>query len=198
MPARWVLLLLLLLSPLLAVGTASADGTVYRAIGCGGYVFVSAPSGYSMLVTDGGGVKDGDSLSGNVEQIGHPALYDTTAGRALFGQVAERRLTKGEADQRIAIRCRSPLGDTLASGYVSRAAGCGNKIFVNTPQGYAVLERIAGGIVADGDTLSGNFNRPGQATVEDRQAGSRLVVFVEDLWLPKSAAERKMAASCRR
>ena len=69
---------------------------------------------------------------------------------------------------------------------------------MNTPQGYAVLERIAGGVVADGDTLTGNFNRPGRATVQDRQSNSSLVVFVEDLWLSKSATERKMTASCRR
>jgi len=81
---------------------------------------------------------------------------------------------------------------------VSRTAGCGNKIFVNTPQGYAVMERISGGVVADGDTLVGNFDRPGRATMKDRQSGSSLVVFVEDVYLSKSAAERRMTASCQR
>jgi len=61
-----------------------------------------------------------------------------------------------------------------------------------------VLERIAGGVVADGDTLTGNFNIPGRTTVEDKQSASSSVVFVEDLWLSKSAVQRKRRASCRR
>lgn len=197
MPVRGALFLFAL--PLLFAAAARADGTVYRANGCGDYIFVSAQSGFSVLLADGGGgVKDGDSLSGDVERIGHPILFDSTAGRSVFARVAERRLTQAEIVQRVALRCHSPLAAAFTSGYVSRAAGCGSKIFVNTAQGFAVLERIAGGIVADGDTLSGNFNRPGQATVEDKQSGSRLVVFVEDLWLSKSAVERKMTASCHR
>jgi hypothetical protein len=190
---------LLLLLPLIGAGPAHADGTVYRASGCGDRIYVATRAGYSVLLTDGAsGVKDGDALRGDVETIGHPILFDTSAERSVFGEVAERQLTLSDVTRRVAAHCRSPLGETIASGYVSRAAGCGSRIFINTPQGYAVLERIAGGIVADGDTLVGNFNRPGQATVEDRQSGTSLVVFVEDLWLPRSAAERKIAASCRR
>ncbi|HEX3861517.1 MAG TPA: hypothetical protein VHY35_07475 [Stellaceae bacterium] len=177
---------------------ARADGTIYRASGCGDYLYVSTATGYSELVSSGTtGIKDGDTVTGNVERIGQPVLFDQTAGRSLFARVAEQHLTLAEVTQRIAIRCRSPLGDALTSGYVSRAEGCGNKVFVNTAQGYAVLEQIAGGTIADGDTLTGNFNKPGRATVTDQQSATTLVVFVEDLWLSKSAAERKMNASCR-
>lgn len=183
----------------LLAAPAHADGTVFRASGCGEYIFVSSASGFSVLRTDGGaGVKDGDQLRGDVEQIGRPTLFDQNLGRTVLAQVAERRLSQAEINQRIAVRCRSPLGDRPVSGYVARAADCGNKIFVNTPQGYAVLARISGGVVADGDTLTGNFSRPGRTTVQDRQSNSTLVVFVEDLWLSRSAAERKMSASCRR
>jgi hypothetical protein len=162
-------------------------------------VFVSAASGFSVLRTDGGfGIKDGDALRGDVEHIGHPTLFDQNLGRSVFGRITEVHLTRGEINQRIAVHCRSPLGDRPISGYVSRASDCGNKIFVNTPEGYAVLERLAGGIVAEGDTLTGNFNRPGRATVQDKESGTSLVVFVADIWLSKSAAERKIAASCRR
>lgn len=196
--AKALLLLLPVLLLLLPAASARADGTVYRASGCGDRVYVVTQSGYAVLLTDSAGIKDGDSLTGDLDRIGNPVLFDTTAGHSVFGQVSEHRLTKGEITSRIAAHCRSPLGDSYASGYVSRASGCGSKIFVNTAQGYAVLQRIAGGVVADGDTLVGNFNRPGQATVEDRQSGSRLVVFVEDLWLPKSAADRKITASCHR
>ncbi len=197
MPVRFALILIAL--PLLFATAARADGTVYRASGCGDYVFVSTLSGFSVLLTDrGGGIKDGDKLQGEVERIGHPLLFDTTAGRTVFAQVAELHLTNAEVRQRVAARCRAPLAETFTTGYVSRASGCGSKIFVNTPQGYAVLERIAGGVVVDGDTLAGNFNRPGRATVEDRQSGSSLVIFVEDLWLSKSAVERRMTASCRK
>jgi hypothetical protein len=188
-----------ILAALLFAAPACADGTVYRASGCGEYIFVSTGSGFSVLRSDGGvGVKDGDNLRGDVERIGHPSLFDQNLGRSVFAQIAEVRLSQAEITQRIAVRCRSPLGDRPVSGTVSRAADCGTKIFVSTPQGYAVLERISGGVVADGDTLTGNFSRPGRATVQDRQSGGSLVVFIEDLWLSKSAAERKMAASCRR
>jgi len=184
---------------LLGAAPARADGTAFRANGCGDYLFVSSATGFSVLRTDSGhGVKDGDALHGDVETIGHPILFDTTAGRSVFAQVAERHLTQAEITQRIAIRCRAPLGQSYSSGSVTRAAGCGSKIFVNTPQGYAVLQRVSGGVVADGDTLTGNFNRLGRVTVRDAQSGANLVVFVEDLWLSASAAARKVAQSCVR
>jgi hypothetical protein len=85
----------------------------------------------------------------------------------------------------------------LTSGQVERADGCRGKIFVNTPQGYAVLELLSGGIVANGDTLSGEFNRPGRATVRNPQTGGEFVVFVDDFQLPKSAEARKVAENCR-
>jgi hypothetical protein len=190
---------LLLLAAFGLAAPARADGTVYRARGCGDTIFVLSTNGFSVLQTDAGqGVKDGDELRGNVEQIGHPILFDQTLGRSVFALVAERHLTRSEVTERINARCRSAYGDVARSGYVSRAAGCGNKIFVNTPQGYAVMERISGGVVADGDTLVGNFDRPGRATMQDRQSGSSLVVFVEDVYLSKSAVERRMTASCQR
>jgi hypothetical protein len=190
---------LLLLAVLGCAASARADGTVYRAQGCGDLVFVSSSTGFSVLQTDAGqGIKDGDELRGNVEQIGHPVLFDQTLGRSVFGLVTERHLTRSEVTQRIDARCRSRMGDIARSGYVSRAAGCGSKIFVNTPQGYAVLDRISGGVVADGDTLVGDFTRPGRATLQDRQSGSTIVAFVEDVYLSKSAVERRMTANCQR
>lgn len=177
---------------------AHADGTVFRAQGCGDYIFVSSGTNYSILLSSGAsGVKDGDEVRGDVDHIGHPVLFDATAGRSLFAQVAERNLTRAEVAQRIAARCRAPSGEVIISGFVSRASGCGRKIFVNTPKGYVVLEQLAGGIVADGDTLAGPLDHPGRITVEDRQSGSRLLVFVDDLWLSKSAVGRKMTQSCR-
>ena len=190
---------MLLIAALAGVAPARADGTVYRAQGCGDTIFVQSANGFSVLQTDAGqGIKEGDQLRGNVEQIGHPTLFDETLGRSVFAIVAERHLGRAEVTARIAARCRSPAGDVTRSAYVSRAAGCGNKIFVNTPQGYAVMERISGGVVADGDTLVGDFTKPGRATVQDRQSGSTLVVFVEDVYLSRSAAERRMTASCQR
>jgi hypothetical protein len=190
---------LLVFATLAAVAPALADGIVYRAQGCGDTIFVSTQTGFSVLQTDAGqGIKDGDQLRGNVEQIGHPILFDQTLGRSVFAIVAERHLTRAEVTARISARCRSPSGDVTRSAYVSRAAGCGNKIFVNTPQGFAVMERISGGVVADGDTLVGNFTRPGRATVQDRQSGSMLVVFIEDVYLSNSAAQRRMTADCQR
>jgi hypothetical protein len=59
-----------------------------------------------------------------------------------------------------------------------------------------VLERLAGGLVYVGDTLTGDFSRAGRATVKDHQTGADLVVFVDDFQLPKSAAQRKIIASC--
>jgi hypothetical protein len=191
--------LLPLLALLALVGTAYADGTVYRVSGCGEYLFVSSESGYSVLVTNGGsGVKEGDVLVGDVERLSQGVLFDRTAGVTVFARVDDRRLTDSEIGPRIAVRCQSPLGHTLISGSVSRTSGCGSKIFVDTPQGYAILERLSGGIVADGDTVQGDFNRPGRATIEDRQSGSSSTVFVADLWLSKAAIQRAITASCRR
>ena len=177
---------------------ARGDGTVLRASGCGDYLFVSTANAFSVLRGNTQGVKDGDMLQGNVEQIGQSVLFDQTAGRSVFAQVSELHLTQPEITQRIAVRCRASLGATVTSGNVSRANGCDSKIFVNTPQGYAVLERISGGVVGDGDTLSGNFNRPGRITVRDQQSDSTLTVFVDDLWLSASAVQRKIAQSCQR
>jgi hypothetical protein len=190
---------LLLVAALAGATPARGDGTVYRAQGCGDTIFVSSPSGFSVLRTDAGqGIKEGDQLRGNVEQIGHPMLFDETLGRSVFAIVAERHLSRADVTARIAARCRSPSGDIVRSAHVSRAAGCGNKIFVDTPQGFAVMERISGGVVADGDTLVGDFTKPGRATVQDRQSASTLVVFIEDVYLSRSAAERRMTASCQR
>jgi len=189
---------LLLAGVVAGAASARADGTVYRAQGCGDTIFVSSSTGFSVLQTDAGqGLKEGHELRGNVEQIGHPVLFDQTLGRSIFALVAERHLSRAEVTARIAARCRSPTGDISRSAYVSRTTGCGNKIFVNTPEGYVVMERISGGVVADGDTLVGNFTRPGRATLQDRQSGSTLVIFVEDVYLSKSAAERHMTASCQ-
>jgi hypothetical protein len=60
-----------------------------------------------------------------------------------------------------------------------------------------VLERLAGGIVAVGDTLDGNFNKAGRATVRNPQTGAEIVVFVDDYQLPKSAEMRKVGESCK-
>jgi hypothetical protein len=196
---RMLRLLVSLVALLAFVGSAHADATVYRASGCGEYLFVTSETGYSVLVTNGGsGIKEGDVLVGDVERLSQGVLFDRTAGVTVFARVDDRRLNESEIAPRIAVRCKSPLGHTLISGDVDRTSGCGSKIFVNTPQGYAILERLSGGIVADGDTVEGDFNRPGRATIEDRQSGSSLTVFVDDLWLSKAAAQRAITASCRR
>lgn len=196
MPARYALVLLLL--ALFGAAPAHADGTVYRADGCGDYLFVQTTTGISVLRGDTEGIKEGDALQGNVEQIGMVDLFDQTAGRAVFAQVSQIHLTQADAVPLVSVRCRSPLTEATTSGYVSRASDCGSKIFVNTPQGYAVLERIAGGEVADGDSLTGNFNRPGRSTMHDNQSNSDVIVFVDDLWLSASAAQRKIAQSCQK
>lgn len=184
---------------LLSALPARGDGTVFRAAGCGEHIFVQSSPGFSVLRVDSTiGVKEGDQLRGDVDRLGTPTLFDQRLGRSVFAQVIERRLSQTEVNQRIAARCRSAFGDRPVHGYVLRAAGCGSKIFISTPQGFAVLSRIAGGNVADADTLVGSFNRPGRATVEDRQSGSTLVVFIEDLWLSRSAIDRKISASCQR
>ncbi len=191
--------LLALAAILVVAAPAWADGTVYRAQGCGDYIFVSTLTGFSVLESSASsGVKDGDELHGNVADIGQPLLFDTTSGRSVFARVAELNLSRTEVTQRIAVRCRAASGEVVVSGYVSRSTGCGNNIFVNAPKGYAILERIAGGEVADGDTLSGPLDRPGRITVEDKQSHSTLVVFVKEVWLSKSAVGRKMAAFCHR
>src|SRR5580704_2204413 len=183
---------------LLAAAPAYADGTVLRAKGCGDTIFVASENGYSVLAGAGQGVAgDGDKLVGEVDRIGFASFYDPKSGSRFSASIDERGLSKAEVNQRIAASCRSQTAYGETSGQVERAAGCGNKIFVSTAQGYAVLERLAGGIVAVGDTLNGNFNKAGRATVRNPQTGAEIVVFVDDFQLPKSAEMRKVGESCK-
>ena len=186
--------------PMLAIAApASADGTVTRATGCGDKIYAAGVNGFAVLVASGPGtVADGDELKGDFEKIGHVVLFDRTSGRSVSAVVEERGLDKPQIERRIATNCRSLVANTFVSGKVERTEGCGNKIFVDTPKGIAVLERIAGGVVSTGDILTGNFNRPGRATVQVRQTSGTMTVFVEDFQLSRSAAQRKMDASCRR
>jgi hypothetical protein len=191
-------LLFAALALLAAAMPALADGTVLRAQGCGDKVFVATENGYSVLVaSQHDAANDGDRLVGSTDGLGFQSFYLPQSGRRFSASVDERQLTKSEIAARIAASCRSAAGDTVTSGQVERVAGCGNKIFVNTDQGYAVLERLAGGLVYVGDTLTGNFSRAGRTTVRDHQTNADLVVFVEDFQLPKSAAQRKITESCR-
>ena len=181
-----------------ATAPAVADGTVLRAEGCGDKVFVTTENGYSVLVANqSDAANDGEKLMGNTDNLGFFSFYLPQSGRRFSASVDERGLSKSEVTTRIAASCRSARGNHLTSGQVERAAGCGNKIFVNTAEGYAVLERLAGGVVTAGDTLTGDFSRAGRTTVRDHQSNADLVVFVDDFQLPKSAAQRKIAASCR-
>jgi hypothetical protein len=175
-----------------------ADGTVFRAKGCGDKVFVATEDGYAMLAGGPpGAVADGDRLVGATDKFGFAQFYLPDSGRRFSASVDARGLSKAEVATRVATSCRAVGGERLTSGQVERAAGCGNKIFVNTDEGYAVLERLAGGVVSAGDTLVGNFSRAGRTTVKDRQTNAELVVFVDDFALAKSAAQRKITESCK-
>jgi hypothetical protein len=196
MTIRTVILAALAL--LASAAPALADGTVLRAKGCGGKVFVSTDQGYSVLAaTEIGVADDGDKLVGKTDTIGYQPFFIAPAGRHFSASVEETGLSKSEVTGRIAASCRSAAAERLISGQVERSTGCGNKIFVNTDQGYAVLERLAGGLVYPGDTLVGDFTRAGRTTAKDRQTGAELTVFVDDFELPKSAAQNKITQSCR-
>jgi hypothetical protein len=179
------------------IAPALADGTVLRGRGCGDKVFVATENGYSVLVANqSDAADDGETVMGNTDNLGFFSFYLPQSGRRFSASVDERGLSKSEVTTRIAASCRSASGSHVTSGQVERAAGCGNRIFVNTAEGYAVLERLAGGVVTAGDTLTGDFSRAGRTTVRDHQSNTDLVVFVEDFQLPKSAAQRKIAANC--
>lgn len=176
---------------------AFADGTVLRAKGCGDRIFVKGESAYSVLIaSQRDAADDGDTIVGDIDRIGFASFYDSKSGRRFSASVDERGLDKSVIATRIAASCRSQTAYNLTSGQVEHASGCGNKIFVNTPQGYAILERLSGGMIANGDTLTGDFNRAGRATVKNLQTGTEYVVFVDDFQMPKSAAARKIAESC--
>jgi hypothetical protein len=178
--------------------TAHADGSVFRAKGCGDKIFVAGENGYSVLVTSEPGlVGDTDKLVGDTDKIGFGSFLVTRTGRRFSASIDERGLDKSEVIQRAAASCHAAVSSAMTSGQVEHAAGCGTKIFVDTPQGYAVLELLAGGIIAVGDTLNGDFNKAGRATVKNPKTGAEYVVFVDDYQLPKSAEARKVAESCR-
>lgn len=187
-----------ILALLAAAAPAFADGTVLRTKGCGDKVFVSTDNGYSVLhATELGVVDDGDKVVGKTDTIGYQSFFIPQSGRRFSAMVDETGLSKSEVTVRVASSCRTASAERLVSGQVERAAGCGNKIFVNTDEGYAVLERLAGGLVYPGDTLTGAFTRAGRTTAKDRQTGAELIVFVDDFELPKSTAQRKITESCR-
>lgn len=194
--------LALLAAALLAAPTPGrADGTVVRAKGCGDKIFVSTVgTNFSVLTATGSnsGIADGDLLVGDVEKIGFSMLYDRNAGRSVTAIVEDHQLDRAHINQRIAIACRTAVSSAFANGTVSRANGCGNKIIVNSEKGYAILERLSGGIVAEGDQVSGDFNQAGRATIKDEQTGGILTVFVDDFQLSRSAAGRKIPTLCHR
>lgn len=186
------------LALLAAAGPAWADGSVLRAKGCGDKVFVATENGYSVLeATELGVADDGDKLVGKTDTLGYQSFFIAPAGRQFSASVDETGLSKSEITARIAASCRSASAERIVSGQVERSTGCGNKVFVNTDEGYAVLERLAGGLVYPGDTLTGDFTRAGRTAAKDRQTGADLTVFVDDFDLPKSAAQRKITESCR-
>lgn len=181
----------------LAAWPARADGTAFRAAGCGDKLFVTSLNGFSVLTGIGGsGVADKDELIGKVDGIGHTQIFDKTKGFNFSANVEEARLSREAVMPKVAVSCRGQYVNGLASGQVVRSDGCGNRIFVSAPQGFAVLDRLAGGMVGKDDELTGDFNKPGRATVKDKQTGSTLTVFVEDYRLSRAAADRKMTALC--
>lgn len=182
----------------LATTPALADGTVFRAKGCGDRIFVASEDHYSVLVGGTPGVaQDGDKLVGDIDKFGFSQFYLPDSGRRFAASVEARGLSRAEIATRIATSCRAVGGERLTSGHVERAAGCGNKIFVSTSEGYAVLERLSGSLVSRGDTLVGDFSRVGRTTVTDGQTNAKLIVFVDDFRLTTSAAQRKITESCR-
>jgi len=176
---------------------ARADVTVTRAKNCGDKIFVYDGANYAVLTAIAANlVADGDTLGGDVGKIGQTLLYDRTSGQSVSVLVEEIGLDKAHIAPRIAASCHSAASRSV-SGTVERSTGCGSRIFVNTLKGYAVLERLSGGTVFDGDTVTGDFDRPGRAMIEDRQSGATVTVFVEDFQLSRSAVERKMTVACR-
>jgi len=183
--------------PLASIAPTWADGSVVRATGCGDKLFVSSVRGFSVLTGVGGsGVAEKDELVGEVDKIGYTQLYDKTLGRNFSARVEEHQLDRAAINQRIGVACRGFNARGFATATVVRTEGCGNKIIVAGTDGYAVLERLAGGVVAKDDSLSGDFNKPGRATVKDKQNGATLTVFVEDYQISRAAAERKMRRIC--
>ncbi|HXC29476.1 MAG TPA: hypothetical protein VNV38_16080 [Stellaceae bacterium] len=177
---------------------ALADGTVFRAKGCDGKVFVSTDRGFSVLrATEIDVADEGDKLVGATDKIGYASFFIPQSDRRFSAMVEETGLSKSDVTARVAAICRTAAAERQISGQVERSTGCGNKIFVNTVEGYAVLERLAGGLVYPGDTLTGGFTHAGRTTVKDKQTGADLVVFVDDFALPKSAGQRKITESCR-
>src|SRR5260370_7240935 len=83
--AAGIRLILVAAAMLGASRTASADGTVLRAKGCGDKIFVMTGTSYSVLTATGTseGVSDGARLVGEVERIGFSMLYDPNSARSL-------------------------------------------------------------------------------------------------------------------
>jgi hypothetical protein len=183
---------------LLLPAVARADGDVVRASGCGDRVFVSSPSGYSTLEisSEPGVVVEKDHLVGNVESIGHVMLFDETSARTVSAVVEDSALSKGQLVGRIAARCREPLSMESTTATVDRVKGCNGKAFVATPEGFAELELVSGGSIAEGDHLVGKINRLGRVELRHQEADGTVNVFVDNYRLSQTTVERLIATNC--
>jgi hypothetical protein len=168
-------------------------------LGCGDKLFVSSQHGYSMLqLTSTAKLNVGDVLNGDVEKIGYVSLFDTGTGERFSAIVQEPFLSDADLASKVAITCRPPRPLGPAVAVVTRAMGCRTKLFVLAPNGYAMLDRLAGGgVVVKGDHLTGDFNKPGRAVMEDTDNHTPITVFVQDYMLSRSAVANRIAAYCR-
>src|SRR5260370_7346871 len=89
--AAGIRLILIAAAMLGASRTASADGTVLRAKGCGDKIFVMTGTSYSVLTATGTSerVSDGDRLVGEVERCGFSMLYDRNSGGSISATVED-------------------------------------------------------------------------------------------------------------
>ncbi|HYM74053.1 MAG TPA: hypothetical protein VET89_13815, partial [Stellaceae bacterium] len=88
-------------------------------------------------------------------------------------------------------------GAARADGSVTRAKGCGDKIFAAGVDGYSVLSGLGEGAVADGDQLVGNLEKIGHVTLYDKTAGHSVFAIVEEHGLDKATVTQRIAAACR-
>ncbi len=62
---------------------------------------------------------------------------------------------------------------------------------VESPMGYAILKWFGGSFVYKGDTIKGDFEKFGTATVCNLSTGQEIRVWVDDFWLSRNRANEK-------
>jgi hypothetical protein len=129
-----------------------------------------------------------------------PARSKPAPGLGLSAPSAIRppAATPAPFDRRLAPEGLPSTGPDMASGYVFRVAGCGDRILVQTANGYSVVQVLSATDVNVSDLLQGRLESLGRGQAVNNSTSKTMEVFVEESMLQKSAIDNRIQRFCRK